>query len=148
MLAQSWSTTRTWKGVCCNMSETAFKQCSGCGVTWETRDDFLADPDVGLTAYTVNFEQLVLGLFQFQHACGTGQTFRAEKFMDLYDGPVFQQRKTGSQDCPALCLHQYELGPCPSECECASVREVMCIIRHWPGRLPSAHATGALDTPM
>jgi hypothetical protein len=114
------------------MFETPFKQCSGCGVTWEKRENFLVDPDISLAEYTANFKELVLGLFGFKHVCGTVQSFQAEKFADLYDGPVFQQRKTGGHDCPSYCQHKYELGACPAECECASIREVIRIIRHWP----------------
>lgn len=128
------------------MSKVVFKQCSGCGTTWEDRTDFLGDPSVSLIKYTVNFEDLVLGLFQFQHACGTEHSLQAEKFMDLYDGPAFQQRKTGTKDCPGYCLHQYELGACPLKCECASVREVMRIIQQWPRRKSSAHSNDALGT--
>lgn len=111
------------------MSDMVFKQCPGCGVTWQKRKDFLEDPEVSLIEYTVNFEELILGLFHFNHVCGTSLFFQAEKFMDLYDGHVFQERQTDRQGCPGYCLYQYELRPCPEACECASVREVVHMIQ-------------------
>jgi hypothetical protein len=29
-------------------------------------------------------------------------------------------------------LHQSDLAPCPSRCECAFVREVVDMVTHWP----------------
>ncbi|MDO9548822.1 MAG: hypothetical protein Q7J65_07675 [Candidatus Marinimicrobia bacterium] len=46
-------------------------------------------------------------------------------FRDLYDGPVFTKRKTGTKDCPGYCLKPQELSKCPNECDCAWAREVV-----------------------
>jgi hypothetical protein len=57
---------------------------------------------------------------------------RAGAFEDLYNGPVFKKRVTGSEECPEYCLHEDELLPCPNQCECAYVREVIQIVKNWP----------------
>jgi hypothetical protein len=53
-------------------------------------------------------------------------------FADLYDGPIFEERATGSDDCPGHCLQETVLERCPAKCECAFVREVMAIISKAP----------------
>jgi hypothetical protein len=51
---------------------------------------------------------------------------------DLYDGPVFEQRKTGTEQCPEYCLRKEELASCPAKCECAYVREIIQLVAKWP----------------
>lgn len=111
-----------------------FKQCSTCTFNWTTRDRFLGDPDIEVIGYQVNFERLLAGFFLFNHACGTTLAILTKDFEDLYDGPVFKERATGSEACPGYCLHQNELGPCPVQCECAFVREIIQRINDWPKR--------------
>lgn len=116
---------------------SAFKQCPNCGATWHTRQRFLDDPAVDLVGYQVNFEQLELGLFLFNHLeCRSTMAVWAQAFRDLYSGPVYLQRLTGSDTCPAYCLRQDELDPCPAVCECAWVRELLQVIRRWPTSRP------------
>lgn len=93
---------------------------------------FLSDPNIGLVGYQVNFEALSAGLLYFIHACEGSLAFYAEDFMDLYNGPVFTKRATNGDDCPGYCLHKDNLEPCPAECECASVREVLQAVKVWP----------------
>jgi hypothetical protein len=38
---------------------------------WERRDDFMQDPDIELTGYMPTFDDLLTGLFLFNHRCGT-----------------------------------------------------------------------------
>ena len=109
-----------------------FKQCSTCGFKWSSRDQFLEDPDVELVGYQVNFEELLAGFFLFNHSCGTTLAIPVEPFEDLYDGPVFRERATGSEACPEHCLHEENLIPCPTHCECAFVREIIQYIKSWP----------------
>lgn len=106
-----------------------FKTCPCCGEGWKTRDDFLNDCSLDLIGYQVNFESLHLGLLLFNHVCGTTLALPAGTFRDLYAGPVHSGRKTGTEDCPEYCLHKEELRPCPAECECAWVREMIQIVR-------------------
>jgi hypothetical protein len=110
----------------------AFKRCSGCGYEWDTPEAFLADPTVELVGYQVNFGELGLGFFLFNHlACRTTIAIKANRFRNLYAGPVYVERLTDTEECPGYCLHREELEPCPARCECAYVREVIQIIRGW-----------------
>jgi hypothetical protein len=109
-----------------------FKQCPMCNMVWETREAFLADPGLRVVGYQVHFEQLTAGIFILVHICGTSLGIEAEKFADLYDGEMFEARATGTEACPGYCLAREELRPCPAKCECAYVREVLQIVRHWP----------------
>ncbi len=109
-----------------------FKQCPMCGHRWQDREGFLSDPDVRMLGYMANFERLELGLFLFDHqVCGTTMSLKASLFTDLYDGSVYVERQTGTEACPGHCLHVEELDPCPAQCECAYVREVVSICRNW-----------------
>jgi hypothetical protein len=108
-----------------------FKDCSMCGKVWRTREDFIEDPELNLIGYQVNFEQLKEGLFLFTHlleTCKTTLAVPAGEFFDLYDGPIFEENKTGTAECPGHCLHQSELRPCPAQCECAFVRDIIGIL--------------------
>ena len=107
---------------------SVFKKCSTCGFEWNQRDLFIVDPKIDVVGYQVNFEALLEGFFLFNHDCGTTLAIWAKEFKDLYDGPIFKERQTGGDACPGYCLHHDELNPCPAECECAFVREILHII--------------------
>ena len=110
-----------------------FKKCTFCGHLWQTREDFLQDAATAMIGYQVNFDNLHLGFFLFNHLkCGTTLGLAAGLFSDLYNGPVYKQRQTGSEKCPEYCLHEERLEPCPAECECAYVREIIQTVRQWP----------------
>ncbi len=122
-----------------------FKDCPHCGTRWPCRNQFLADPGLELVGYQVDFLDLRLGLLLFNHhPCGTTLAIRAESLEDLYDGPVYTKRQTGSEACQGHCLRRDDLDRCFVLCECAWVREILQIIRDWPktgtavGRLGSA----------
>ncbi|MDZ4198482.1 MAG: hypothetical protein U1E27_04260 [Kiritimatiellia bacterium] len=109
-----------------------FKVCS-CGARWSTREEFLKDPSIQLVGYQADFEDLRLGLFLFNHsACRTTLALPAGLFRDLYDGPIFVKRATGGPTCQGYCLHRDNLDPCPAECECAYVREILQRLRKKP----------------
>ena len=115
----------------------SFKRCGHCGNEWATRDDFLADPAVHLDGYQANFENLQAGLFLFTHriaSCGTTMALRAEEFTDLHSGPIFAKSLRGAPECPKLCSRSRSFEPCPLECECAFVRDVLQKVLNWPGR--------------
>lgn len=108
-----------------------FLTCSMCKAVWKTREDFLTDPAIRLAGYQAYFEQLTLGLFLFNHlVCGTTLSIHAERFKDLYTGPIFDHRATGTEECPGHCLNQKNLDPCPVRCECAYIREILQMVRH------------------
>ena len=115
------------------MSAHPFRRCS-CGHTWMTAEDFLADPDVVLVGYQVDFEALQLGLLLFNHHCRTTLSLEAGIFRSLYNGPVFQRKASGAPDCPGHCVHRDNLERCPVECECTYIREILQVIRAWPKR--------------
>lgn len=115
--------------------DKAFKKCPCCGHLWRTREVFLSDEKLKLNGYLADLKQLEEGLFLFTHltrGCGSTMAVKAGTFKDLYTGPIYRERKTGSEDCPGHCLHTYDLAPCPAKCECAYVREVLQVIEHWP----------------
>lgn len=111
---------------------TIFKQCSNCGFEWLTREQWLRDPLLELVGYQVSFKALKTGILLFNHRCRTTLALYASDFEDLYDGPVFKERATGTDDCPGYCLHQDNLAPCPARCECSYVRNIIQLIRSWP----------------
>ena len=93
-----------------------FKRCTMCPTVWQTRDDFLSDPDVTLVGYQAHFEELKAGLVLFNHACKTTMALDVEELCDLYEGPIFKQRATGSPNCLGYCLRRDEVRPCPAQC--------------------------------
>jgi hypothetical protein len=110
-----------------------FKICPFCATVWPSREAFLNDSDLQLIGYQVNFENLAQGLLLFNHdTCKTTLAIRAFQLKDLYDGPVFGERKTGQEGCSGYCLRNSELATCPAECECAWVRGLLQVVREWP----------------
>jgi hypothetical protein len=110
-----------------------FKKCTLCGHRWQSRKDFLDDPATDIIGYQVNFEQLDLGLFLFNHLeCGTTLGIPAGNFKDLYNGPVFADRLTDTKECREYCLQEDQLASCPAKCECAYVREILQTVQRWP----------------
>jgi len=112
-----------------------FKTCPVCNQKWLTRDDFLSDPAIKVLGYQVNFNALTLGIVLFNHEiCSDTLGVKVEDFEDLKTGPIYRERKTGSDECPGYCLHKCELSRCPAKCECAWVRDVLQRITQWPKR--------------
>jgi hypothetical protein len=109
-----------------------FKVCPKCAYPWSTRDQFLRDPTLKLIGYQANFKALKTGILLFNHSCRTTLALQAHDFVDMYDGPVFVERATGSDDCAGHCLHQSDLAPCPARCECAFIRQILQAILDWP----------------
>ena len=111
------------------MSDSLFKECQVCNTRWQTRDQFIADADIVLVGYQANFVVLDKGLFLFNHSCHGTLSVQVQEFADLYDGPIFLERKTGSDSCAGYCLHRNDLQPCPAQCECAYVREILQLLK-------------------
>jgi hypothetical protein len=110
-----------------------FKTCPACDTTWQTRRDFLDDPGISIVGYQIHFGEPAEGIFLFNHSCMGTLSINAGEFRDLYNGPVFQERLTGTEECPGHCLYEKELAPCPAECECSFVREIVQIIKNRGG---------------
>jgi len=117
-----------------------FKECLPCGSKWSSRDEFLEDADIEILGYQVNFNDLSGGFFLFNHSCGATLATSVRHFNGLYEGTIFKDRKTGSQDCPGFCLYKDQLDECPARCECAYVRNIITIIKKWPKRLGDAQS--------
>jgi len=114
------------------MSAKPFKECLKCGTVFRTRQDFLGDPHIEIVGYQMNFEHLKLGLLLFNHtkpSCNTTLALKVEDLSDLYAGREFTDRKAGTSECPGYCMFQNNLSPCPAQCECAYVREIIQIIK-------------------
>jgi len=112
---------------------TPFKVCPNCEAVWQTMDDFLADPEMEQAGYQVNFVDLKGGLFYFTHhrdGCGTTLAIPVGKFTSLSARTLLAAR--GEQPggkCPGSCVRKGDMDPCPVECECVWVREVMQVIK-------------------
>lgn len=106
-----------------------FNECLACGKKWSARDEFLKDPGIEIAGYQVNFDNLIDGTFLFNHSCGATLFLSVRYFNGLYEGPVFNQRATGSEECPEYCLYPDELDLCSARCECAYVRNIIDIIK-------------------
>ena len=111
---------------------TTFKICTNCEEQWGSLDAFIQDPTVELVGYMPTFDELLNGLILFNHDCGTTLACQVTLFEHLYDGPVYQIRKTGEPECPGYCLDKTDFSPCPNKCSCAFVRETLQIIKQWP----------------
>jgi hypothetical protein len=109
-----------------------FKTCNKCGYQWETRETFLSDKSLEAIGYQIFFEDLKTGMFLFNHSCDTTIAMEAEKFLDLYDGPFYTERKSNeSRKCPGRCMNENIMNPCSNECRCAFVQELLQIINQW-----------------
>ena len=122
-----------------------FKTCPLCEHAWATRREFLEDDGLEVVGYQVDFREVSLGLFLFNHrSCQTTLAIRAQRFKDLYDGPVYQGCRAGRLRVPRALPHRWDLQPCPVQCECAWVRALLGILRDWPktpGSDPDASIT-------
>jgi len=106
-----------------------FKICPNCGTDWETRSDFIYDPEIEIIGYQVHFNDLEKGFFLFNHSCKGTMSIQVDAFSDMYRGPIFQERLTGTDQCSGYCLHESNLKPCPEKCECSYVREIIQLLK-------------------
>ena len=116
------------------MKTAPFKLCPTCSKPWETLEDFLTDSELELSGYQVNFADLKGGLFYFTHLpnnCGTTLAIAVNEFVSLSTRPMLTSHTDKPACCPDLCVRQGALDPCPVECECIWVREIMQTIRNW-----------------
>jgi hypothetical protein len=118
------------------------KTCPCCGFTWTSREQFLADPDLDLNGYQVNFKRLEGGMFLFTHnieTCHSTMTIMMEEFRDLYSGEIYEENKANSEECPRYCMHEGQLARCDALCECAYVREILQIIKERLNKAKAVH---------
>lgn len=109
-----------------------FKNCPNCSFTWQSREDFLNDPNTKLIGYQAHINNLEEGLFLFNHhSCKSTMSVLSGNFTSLYSGPNYTDNLHGDESCPEHCLFQLNFEPCPEKCECSYVREIMQIIKAW-----------------
>lgn len=107
-----------------------FKQCNTCKKIWNSRDEFLNDPDISLIGYQVHFKSLEKGLFLFNHngECRTTLAIEAINFFDMFSGERYDECRAKLPGCPGYCLQVRNLDRCDQFCECAFIREILYII--------------------
>jgi hypothetical protein len=89
--------------------EEYFKICSCCHKKWTTQDKFISDTEIVIIGYKANFDKLTHGLFFFNHLhedCYSTITIEAQNFLNLYNGPYYQEQKTGTVDCKGYCKNE------------------------------------------
>lgn len=119
------------------MQNPPFKCCPNCSKVWNTMEDFLSDPSLEFAGYQVNFVDLEGGLFYFSHVtenCGTTLAVYVKEFTSLSPRSFLNKHGKQPAGCPSLCVRKGSMEPCPVECECLWVREVMKIICDWKKR--------------
>lgn len=112
-----------------------FKLCPNCRKQWRTQNSFLSDCELELNGYKADFEKLEQGMFFFTHkkeACLSTMVIEVRQFLNLYDGPIYPERKTGLEACSGYCMDTSRLDRCEAFCEYAFVREIISIIKAWP----------------
>ena len=110
--------------------EPVFKICPNCWFTWRNRDAFLDDDTLTVIGYQADFEELSTGILMFNHNCKGTLALPVSCFEDLYIGPMFKKKMTGTRSCPGYCLRKSVLNPCPNECECAFVRHLITMLQN------------------
>ena len=114
------------------MAASPFKTCPKCQQEWQEKQDFICDPDIKVTGYSVNYEQLEEGLFFFNHVrpgCSSTLATRAGDYTYLYTGQIADVRLTDEEGCPRYCQEADNLRRCNQNCECAFVREIIATIK-------------------
>jgi hypothetical protein len=107
-----------------SLPDGPFKICTSCERRWDTREQFLDDPTIVLLGYQSFLPDDVLGLFMFNHDCGTTLTIRAARLEDLHDGPIYRARRDWVQHGAETCLASSTDHACPPTCECEYVKHV------------------------
>jgi len=116
------------------MQPEPFKTCTSCGHVWPSLEVFLSDPKIVLAGYQPHFDDLTAGLFIFTHlkeTCGTSMAIPVHQFIELSNRPILSARTREPEGCPNLCMRKGCFDPCPVECECNWVRDVLSRIEKW-----------------
>jgi hypothetical protein len=112
--------------------ETPFKECSCCSTSWESLAAFVLDSELTLEGYQPSFADPFEGWLLLTHNtpdCKTTLAVRTAQLRDLYDGPEYTERRTGTPGCPWLCIKENRLEECTMDCDMAWVRQVMQYLR-------------------
>lgn len=106
--------------------------CTMCDTRWDDIESFITDEELDVCGYQARFDVPSDGLILVTHMaeqCGTTLGVRVAEIRPLYDGPMYPERKTGSDECPGLCLLEGRLEDCTVECSMAWVRHVIQAMR-------------------
>ena len=122
------------------MKKSPFKTCPCCGHEWPAMEAFLEDPTLRMDGYQTHLEDLTGGLFVFTHhtpECGTTLAVEVKQFLPLSNHPILSaEAAQPAANCPQHCMREGCLEPCPEECECNWVREVLKKISEWQKKTP------------
>ena len=89
-----------------------FKDCGCCTKRWTDRAACLADPELVLEGYQVDFAHPESGFLLFTHSatgCGTTLALEVELFADLVPPTQHDQNLHGSLECPGRCGRSEDL---------------------------------------
>jgi hypothetical protein len=93
-------------------------------------DTFLNDASIRLVGFQASFNPNHRGLYLFNHIapdnrCNTTLAVEVDTFMSLYDGPMYEEIRVGSEVCDGHCATVDDLEQCNAHCRNASARELM-----------------------
>lgn len=114
------------------MKNEPFKICTNCSDSWDTLEQFLDAADLELVGYQVAFEDLEGGLFYFTHTketCLSTLAIPVKKFIKLSPRAFLEKHGDEAPGCAHHCVREGDLEPCPLECECSWVREIIQLIK-------------------
>lgn len=117
--------------------------CTMCNTIWSDLESLLTDSNLEVIGYQARFDRPHEGFVLTTHnveRCGTTIGISVASLRPLYFGPEYAERRTGSGECPGLCLLEGSLEECEAPCDMAWVRRVIQFMRRhelppeWVGR--------------
>jgi len=110
-----------------------FKICPKCSHQWHTREDFLSDPGLVIIGFMANLDEFGKGSYLFNHIlprnkCNGTLGVYVEDFMDLYEGPLYEDLHYGTEECFGHCARVDDLQRCKVKCRNAVAREIVQIL--------------------
>lgn len=116
--------------------------CTMCNTSWSDLESLVTDTNLEVVGYQARFDCPHEGLVLITHnveRCRTTIGISVANLRPLYFGPEYNERRTGSAECPGLCLLEGRLEECEAPCDMAWVRRVIQFMRRhelppeWPG---------------
>ncbi len=112
---------------------SAFKICPLCKHEWDTRENFLGDRYLSIIGFMADEDSLEKSAYLFNHVlpgkkCGGTLAVTVDQFLDLYDGPLYEDLKLGSQECSGYCARVDVLERCNAECRNAVARKIIHLL--------------------
>ena len=93
---------------------------------------FLEDAKIRIIGYQPSFKDFAKGYIFFLCQCDTTLGLKIHEFDNLYKGPLYTERLTGTEGCPGHCLDKVEnLEDYPAGCSGSYVRNILQIIKKW-----------------